>query len=83
MRIKLIKVKISDKKFLLNLRNDKNTSEYSGNTELISKQDHDKWFSDQLDKNEHKIFIIKIYKKKLGYIRLKKKIKMGSLYCNS
>lgn len=75
MRIKLIKAKISDKNFLLNLRNDKNSRENSGNTELISKQDHDKWFSDQLDKNEHKIFIIKIYKKRLGYIRLKKKLK--------
>ena len=75
MRIKLIKAKISDTNFLLNLRNDKDSRENSGNTELIGKQDHDKWFSDQLDKNEHKIFIIKIYKKKLGYIRLQKKLK--------
>tara|TARA_B100000989_G_scaffold298137_1_gene286268 strand:- start:2287 stop:2898 length:612 start_codon:yes stop_codon:yes gene_type:complete len=75
MRIKLIKAKISDRNFLLNLRNDKDSRENSGNTELIGKQDHDKWFSDQLDKNEHKIFIIKIYKKKLGYIRLQKKLK--------
>ena len=75
MRIKLIKAKISDRNFLLNLRNDKDSRENSGNTELISKQDHNKWFSDQLDKNEHKIFIVKIYKKKLGYIRLQKKLR--------
>ena len=45
MRIKLIKAKISDRNFLLNLRNDKDSRENSGNTELISKQDHNKWFS--------------------------------------
>ena len=74
MRIKLIKADINDSNFLLKLRNSEDLRKYSKNNELISKQNHLKWLNSKLDDSKNKIFVIKLINKKLGYIRLQKKI---------
>ena len=73
MQIKLNKFKKQDINFLFKLRNKREVRKYSLNRKTISKKEHEKWFDQKLKDKESKIFIIKIKKHKVGYIRLDKK----------
>ncbi len=73
MQIKLNKLKKQDINFLFKLRNKREVRKYSLNRKTISKKEHEKWCDQKLKDKESKIFIIKIKKHKVGYIRLDKK----------
>jgi hypothetical protein len=73
VEIKLNKFKKKDINFLFKLRNIKEARKYSSNRKIISKKEHEKWFDQKLKDKQSKIFIIKLAKHKVGYIRLDKK----------
>ena len=59
--------------FLLNLRNKKYVRANSLNNKLIKIKDHENWLNSYFKNKKNKIFIIKINKKFIGYLRLQQK----------
>jgi len=71
MSLKIKPFNLTDKTFVLRLRNQKDVSNNSLNKKIITKKIHNKWFSNILKKNKHN-FIIYSDKKKIGFLRFEK-----------
>jgi len=59
--------------FLINLRNQKYVRFNSINSKTIPQKKHELWFKKFLKNKNNKLFLIKYYKKNVGYIRIEKK----------
>lgn len=68
--VRLKKNKTKTSKFLLSLRNKKYVRINSLNKKIIKLKDHQFWLDTFLKKKNNKIFIIKMNKVEIGYVRL-------------
>lgn len=76
MSIKKVKLfKKNESLFLINLRNQKYVRFNSINSKIISQKKHELWYKEFLQNKNNKLFLIKYYKKNIGYIRIEKKEK--------
>ena len=74
MSIKHVKLfRKNESLFLINLRNQKYVRFNSINSKTIPQKKHELWFKKFLKNKNNKLFLIKYYKKNVGYIRIEKK----------
>ncbi len=68
-KIKLRNADISDKDILLEWRNNPKIREQSFNSEIISREEHEKWFNDVLKREDIILLIGVLENKKIGQVR--------------
>ena len=69
----LIKFNYNESGFLNDLRNKKYVRKNSINSKKISLKKHNSWFRNFLMNKHNKFYLIKYYKKNIGYIRIERK----------
>jgi len=72
MNIKIVKFNLKDSNFIFKLRNQKDVRRNSINKETISISSHKIWLKKINISINHKIYIIRNFKRNLGYLRLVK-----------
>lgn len=69
LNLKFKTASLKDKKFLLDLKNEKSARENSKNNTKISKNSHETWLLKFLKNKANKLFIANYRKDKIGYVR--------------
>ena len=72
MNIKLVKFNLKDSNFIFKLRNQKDVRRNSINKETISISSHKIWLKKINISINYKIYVIRNFKRNLGYLRLVK-----------
>lgn len=73
MKIRVRKLKITDKAEVLKWRNDLTTRKNSLNINLVTQKEHDIWFKKIFNNVSHTSFILEVDKKKVGFVTYEKK----------